>query len=185
MAPVSESLGVVWADDVTIKPGLHNRMKDVVLKLDYPPLREELRKFVDWVANYTLGSRGMVLRMALRRNQLEQARARDAEASEGRGSGPLHGRPVLVKDNVDTHDLPTTAGSLALADAPPPTRDAALVARLRAAGMVLLVAMIGAIVLTLRHKPGVRRQIIMDQVLRTPAKGMRMASPKPGEGIVE
>ncbi|THD72206.1 NADH-quinone oxidoreductase subunit J [Phenylobacterium sp.] len=53
----------------------------------------------------------------------------------------------------------------------------------QAAGMVLLVAMIGAIVLTLRHKPGVKRQIIMDQVLRTPANGMRMVSPKPGEGI--
>ncbi|MDB5449324.1 MAG: NADH-quinone oxidoreductase subunit, partial [Phenylobacterium sp.] len=37
--------------------------------------------------------------------------------------------------------------------------------------------------LTLRHKPGVRRQIIMDQVLRTPATGMRMVSPKPGEGM--
>src|ERR1700712_747168 len=53
----------------------------------------------------------------------------------------------------------------------------------QAAGMVLLVAMIGAIVLTLRHKPGVKRQIIMDQVLRTPATGMRMVSPKPGEGV--
>ena len=53
----------------------------------------------------------------------------------------------------------------------------------QAAGLVLLVAMIGAIVLTLRHKPGVRRQVIMDQVLRTPATGMRMVSPKPGEGI--
>jgi NADH-quinone oxidoreductase subunit J len=53
----------------------------------------------------------------------------------------------------------------------------------QAAGMVLLVAMIGAIVLTLRHKPGVKRQIIMDQVLRTPKSGMRMVSPKPGEGI--
>ena len=55
----------------------------------------------------------------------------------------------------------------------------------QAAGMVLLVAMIGAIVLTLRHKPGVRRQVIMNQVLRTPATGMRMVSPKPGEGIGE
>ena len=45
---------------------------------------------------------------------------------------------MLVKDNVDTHDLPTTAGSLALADAPPPTRDAALVQRLRDAGLVVL-----------------------------------------------
>ena len=53
----------------------------------------------------------------------------------------------------------------------------------QAAGMVLLVAMIGAIVLTLRHKPGVRRQVIADQVRRTPKTGMRMASPKPGEGI--
>lgn len=55
----------------------------------------------------------------------------------------------------------------------------------QAAGLVLLVAMIGAIVLTLRHKPGVRRQVIMDQVLRTPATGMRVVSLKPGEGVGE
>jgi NADH-quinone oxidoreductase subunit J len=55
----------------------------------------------------------------------------------------------------------------------------------QAAGLVLLVAMIGAIVLTLRHKPGVKRQVIMDQVLRTPATGMRLADLKPGEGIGE
>jgi NADH-quinone oxidoreductase subunit J len=53
----------------------------------------------------------------------------------------------------------------------------------QAAGLVLLVAMIGAIVLTLRHKPGVRRQVIMDQVLRTPATGMRVVDIKPGQGI--
>lgn len=53
----------------------------------------------------------------------------------------------------------------------------------QAAGLVLLVAMIGAIVLTLRHKPGVRRQVIMDQVLRTPKTGMKLANPKPGQGI--
>ena len=55
----------------------------------------------------------------------------------------------------------------------------------QAAGLVLLVAMIGAIVLTLRHKPGVKRQIIMDQVLRTPKTGMRIVNPKSGEGIGE
>jgi NADH-quinone oxidoreductase subunit J len=53
----------------------------------------------------------------------------------------------------------------------------------QAAGIVLLIAMIGAIVLTLRHKPGVRRQVIGDQVARTPRTGMRMVDPKPGEGI--
>ena len=55
----------------------------------------------------------------------------------------------------------------------------------QAAGMVLLVAMIGAIVLTLRHKPGVRRQVIADQVARTPKSGMRVVSLKPGEGVSE
>jgi NADH-quinone oxidoreductase subunit J len=53
----------------------------------------------------------------------------------------------------------------------------------QAAGLVLLVAMIGAIVLTLKHKPGIRRQVIADQVARTPATGMRVVSIKSGEGI--
>ena len=69
-----EVIGVVWADDVTIRPGLHNRMKDVELKLDYPPLKPELRKFVDWVSEYTLSPRGMVLRMCLRMGELGPAR---------------------------------------------------------------------------------------------------------------
>ena len=55
----------------------------------------------------------------------------------------------------------------------------------QAAGIVLLIAMIGAIVLTLRHKPKVRRQVIADQVARNPATGMRVVSIKPGEGIGE
>jgi len=69
---------------------------------------------------------------------LDVARERDREAREGRARGPLHGVPVLVKDNVDTADLPTTAGSLALAGQPNPCRDAILVQRLRDAGMVVL-----------------------------------------------
>jgi NADH-quinone oxidoreductase subunit J len=55
----------------------------------------------------------------------------------------------------------------------------------QAAGLVLLTAMIGAIVLTLRHKPGVKRQNIADQTARTTAKGMRITQPKTGEGIAE
>jgi NADH-quinone oxidoreductase subunit J len=55
----------------------------------------------------------------------------------------------------------------------------------QAAGLVLLVAMIGAIVLTLRHRPGVRRQNIGDQVARTPASGMKIVQIKSGEGISE
>jgi primosomal protein N' (replication factor Y) len=61
-----QATGVVWAADVEVRPGLHNRLKDVAEKLDLPPLKPELRKFIDWVAGYTLCSRGTVLRMALR-----------------------------------------------------------------------------------------------------------------------
>ena len=53
----------------------------------------------------------------------------------------------------------------------------------QAAGLVLLVAMIGAIVLTLKHKPGIRRQVIADQVARTPATGVRVVTIKSGDGI--
>jgi NADH-quinone oxidoreductase subunit J len=53
----------------------------------------------------------------------------------------------------------------------------------QAAGLILLVAMIGAIVLTLRHKPGIKRQSIAAQVGRTPATGMEIRKVKTGEGI--
>ena len=62
----------------------------------------------------------------------------DDERKSGRVRGPLHGIPVLVKDNIATADtMMTTAGSLALVGATPP-RDAPLVARLRAAGAIIL-----------------------------------------------
>ena len=51
------------------------------------------------------------------------------------------------------------------------------------AGLVLLVAMIGAIVLTLRHKPGVKRQAIAAQVARTPATAIEIKKVETGRGI--
>jgi NADH-quinone oxidoreductase subunit J len=51
------------------------------------------------------------------------------------------------------------------------------------AGLVLLVAMIGAIVLTLRHKPNVKRQSIPDQVARTPETAIEIKKVEPGKGI--
>lgn len=68
---------------------------------------------------------------------LDDAIALDAEAAAGRSRGSLHGRPILVKDNIDTATLLTTAGSLALAETPPAS-DAPLVRRLRDAGMVVV-----------------------------------------------
>ncbi|MGB7037188.1 MAG: primosomal protein N', partial [Xanthobacteraceae bacterium] len=61
-----ETTAVVWAENPQPDIRLDNRLKDVEEKLDLPPLRPELRSFVDWVANYTVSSRGMVLRMCLR-----------------------------------------------------------------------------------------------------------------------
>src|SRR6201996_532121 len=61
-----EVVAVVWAENANPDPRLHNRLKDVSEKLDVPPLKPELRALVDWVSNYTLSARGMVLRMTLR-----------------------------------------------------------------------------------------------------------------------
>lgn len=53
----------------------------------------------------------------------------------------------------------------------------------QAAGMILLVAMIGAIVLTLRHRPDIKRQNILNQIYRDPAKTLEMKDVKPGQGL--
>ena len=53
----------------------------------------------------------------------------------------------------------------------------------QAAGIILFIAMVGAIVLTLRHRDGVRRQNVSAQVARNRTTGVEMTDPKPGEGI--
>ena len=69
---------------------------------------------------------------------LALADAMDKERAAGKVRGPLHGIPILVKDNIDTADkMMTTAGSLALMGWKPP-QDAAVVQKLRAAGAVIL-----------------------------------------------
>ncbi|MHB0949036.1 MAG: amidase [Gemmatimonadaceae bacterium] len=61
----------------------------------------------------------------------------DAMARAGKATGALHCVPLIVKDNFDTYDLPTTAGSLSLAGFTPAS-DATMVRRLRAAGAIML-----------------------------------------------
>jgi NADH-quinone oxidoreductase subunit J len=51
------------------------------------------------------------------------------------------------------------------------------------AGLILLVAMIGAIVLTLRHRPDVKRQDVVAQMMRDPAKAVELLDVKPGQGL--
>ncbi|HQR66592.1 MAG TPA: amidase, partial [Thermoanaerobaculia bacterium] len=87
-----------------------------------------------------LDRKGPALRSVIERNPdaLTAADALDRERAETGARGPLHGIPVLIKDNIDTADrMATTAGSLALVGARPPA-DAFVVRRLRAAGAVVL-----------------------------------------------
>lgn len=70
---------------------------------------------------------------------LQIAESLDRERRSGKVRSPLHGVPILLKDNIDTADkMKTTAGSLALIDAPTPKRDAFLVQKLREAGAIIL-----------------------------------------------
>ena len=63
----------------------------------------------------------------------------DKERKSGKVRGALHGIPILIKDNIDTADrMKTTAGSLALVDAPTPAKDAFLVQQLRNAGAIII-----------------------------------------------
>ena len=76
--------------------------------------------------------------IAINPSALADARALDAERKAGKVRSGLHGIPILVKDNIETLDrMPTTAGSLALADNFT-YRDAPLIARLRQAGAIIL-----------------------------------------------
>jgi amidase len=68
---------------------------------------------------------------------LDEARALDAERKAKGPRGPLHGIPILLKDNIDTADLPTSGGFYALRDSIPP-QDAEQTRRLRAAGCIIL-----------------------------------------------
>ena len=70
-------------------------------------------------------------------NAVEEARELDALRHPGRARSPLYGIPVLLKDNIDTADMPTTAGSVALEGSIPPD-DAFITQKLREAGAIIL-----------------------------------------------
>lgn len=100
--------------------------------------RSITRQYLERIA--AMDRQGPMLRHVIETNPdaLSIAESLDAERREGKIRGPLHGIPVLVKDNIDSADrMTTTAGSLAL-EGSRPLRDAAVVARLRAAGAIVL-----------------------------------------------
>lgn len=97
-----------------------------------------VQAYLDRIARMDDAGPGLNAVLSLNPNALADARALDQERAQGRVRGPLHGVPILIKDNIETADpIPTTAGSLALAQNLT-QRDAPIVARLRAAGAVIL-----------------------------------------------
>src|SRR5262245_34710651 len=75
--------------------------------------------------------------MALNPKAVDEARALDAERKAKGRRSPLHGIPVVLKDNYDTHDMPTTGGSVLL-EGSIPAKDAFVVKKLRDAGAIIL-----------------------------------------------
>ena len=75
--------------------------------------------------------------IALNPNALSEARALDAERKAGKVRGPLHGIPIVLKDNFNTYDLPTTGGSQLL-EGSIASSDAFVVKKLRDAGAIVL-----------------------------------------------
>ena len=108
----------------------------------------------------------------------------------GIGVGGLLALELIFVVAAHWNITPAAASAVAMATPAGITNTAALghilytnyVYYFEVSGLILLVAMIGAIVLTLRHRPGVRRQSVWTQVSRTPADAMSVVDVKPGEG---
>lgn len=97
-----------------------------------------VRAYIDRIARYDDAGPKLNAVLALNPHALADARKADAERRAGKVRGPLHGVPILLKDNIESwDDTPTTAGSLALA-ANVPARDAPVVKRLTDAGAIIL-----------------------------------------------
>ncbi|MBC6459034.1 amidase [Actinomadura sp. HBU206391] len=108
----------------------HRRLTSVQL------VREYLRRIEAY--DHAYGDQpGLSAVIAVNQRAQAEAARLDAERRAGRIRGPLHGIPIVVKDNFDTADMPTTSGSVALRDLRP-RDDAEQVRRLRAAGAIVL-----------------------------------------------
>ena len=103
---------------------------------------------------------------------VEMIMVSSAVAANGAASGPGHAAPTVPMAVTNAEAI----GRVLYTD---------YVYFFQAAGIVLLIAMIGAIVLTSHHRPHVRRQSVSKQVARTPATGMRVVQIKSGDGVSE
>ena len=99
--------------------------------------RDLVAQYLARIDAYDRGGPALNAMTALNPRALDEADALDRERRDGKVRGPLHGIPIVVKDNYETAGMPTTAGALAL-EGFDTGRDAFQVARLRAAGAVIV-----------------------------------------------
>ncbi len=99
--------------------------------------RELVQLYLDRIEAYDKQGPAINAIIVANPNALTRAAELDSIFAESGMVGPLHGIPMIVKDNYDTHDLPTTAGSASLAGSIPPD-DAYQVRRIREAGAIVL-----------------------------------------------
>ena len=98
--------------------------------------REITQKYLDRIANVDKKTNSII---EINPDALKIADELDRERKAGKLRGALHGIPVVIKDNIDTADkMKTTAGSLALIDAPTPKQDASVADQLRKAGAIII-----------------------------------------------
>ncbi len=101
-------------------------------------IRQVVHYYLDRIEAIDRGGPGLNSVICVNPDALAIADALDAELSAGKVRGPMHGVPVILKDNIDTHDkMPTTAGSRALAGLIAPS-DSWVASRLREAGAVII-----------------------------------------------
>jgi amidase len=131
-ASTSATADAAFAFDEATVAGLQARMADGTLDS-----RTLTRAYLDRIAAIDKAGPAVNAIIELNPDAMAEAAARDAERGAGKVRGPLHGIPVLLKDNIDAVPMVNSAGSLALADNRP-AHDAFLVQRLRAAGAVIL-----------------------------------------------
>lgn len=98
---------------------------------------ELVQMYLDRIAAYDQAGPQLNSFMQVNEQALDVARDRDEHRGHGRERRPLFGIPIILKDNIDTADMPTTAGSVALSGSIPPD-DAFIANRLRGAGAIIL-----------------------------------------------
>ena len=101
-------------------------------------VKEIVQAYLDRIGTIDKTGAGLNSVITINPDAIQIAEVLDGELKAGKSRGPLHGIPVILKDNIDTHDkMATTAGSRALMNSFP-LKDSYLAARLREAGAIIL-----------------------------------------------